>query len=256
MAQRVKKLLKYLNQKLTAASDPVVFSMKKNAPLRQNLLLNALLICFVLPIPFAVHGQTVFIPLNHWVYEYINRMESKGILTHVLADTKPLTRQEVAGYLKKLISLQEQDAVLNSVEADQLAFLRYEFSEELDGASSEAKTYNSRFKKWFTSKSIDKYIPDVLYANGRNFFSYSTEMFKIYWDPIFKRSGLWAEADTLTGQERVFESTNGFTFWGGIGSHFGFLCDIRDTKEWGTRVQRQRGRARFREWLWRSYLSR
>ncbi len=177
-------------------------------------------------------AQTVYVPLAHTIYDYIDRLESAGVVSRALNNTKPMTRAEIGEILRNLI---ERAASLNRIELRQLEYYKLEFYEELAEQLDTDWRYRSRLRKLVKSKTLDAVLPDALYANERNFLSYSSRHFSIFWDPLFKRSVLRAQADTLDGAERVNESTNGFVFWGFLGAHAGFFCDIRDTKEWGSR---------------------
>jgi len=163
-------------------------------------------------------------------------METRHLIDGVLNGTRPISRQEMAGYLAQMIESTPAELVLNPVEAEQLEFLKIEFFEELavllPEFKAEQQTRLARFKKL---PLIDPLLPDFLYRNNRNFLSYQHEAFQCFIDPILYRDALFAEADTLTATERVYQDMNGFTFWGQLGSHLGFFFDARDTKEWGTR---------------------
>jgi hypothetical protein len=177
------------------------------------------------------YAQTVYVNSSHWIYQFLERMETKRLLDFPLLNTKPFTRTEIVSHL---VSLENKYEFLDRVEREQLEFLRFEFREEFQrlGQSSD---YDSRWNKLVRQNRIDPWLPDQLYLNGRNLFSYSSGPLKLYWDPVIARNRLYADADTLADSERVFEDTNGFVLWGSIGNHLGFYTDVRDTKEWGTR---------------------
>ncbi|MBN2412754.1 hypothetical protein JXQ31_13785 [candidate division KSB1 bacterium] len=176
------------------------------------------------------YSQTVYVSSEHWVYEYLERLEAKHLLPFVLNSTKPMTRDEIAGLLKSAYQNKEK---LNRVEQDQLQFLLGEFREELVDIYSRRETTLGRITG---SKWIDPVLPDLIYANGRNLLSISSGPLRVNWDPILFRKRLYANADTLSGGERVFEDSNGFVFWGTIGDNVGFYTNVRDTREWGTRL--------------------
>ncbi|MDZ7261427.1 MAG: capsule assembly Wzi family protein [candidate division KSB1 bacterium] len=179
----------------------------------------------------GLHSQSVYVPLNHWVYDFIERWETRKVITGVLNGTKPISRKELAGYLAQIITKVEDGLVLNKVEQEQLDFLKFEFQEELNSFPKPDDTARiARFKKL---KFIDKLLPDFVYKNNRNFISWQAENFNFYLDPILYRDRQYTRANPT---EKVFQSTNGFTFWGNSGNHLGFFFDTRDTREWGTRI--------------------
>jgi hypothetical protein len=191
-------------------------------------------LCFVLLTEVAT-AQTVYFPSNHWVYEYLDRMETKGVLPVVLAGTRPMTRWEIARHIASITDYYSKGGTLSRAEIQQLAFLHDEFREELERLQVKSIAGPSELSKIICQSWIDPWLPNAIYANGRNFLSVSEGPLRAFWDPIFLRRRMYAEADTLSQQERVFEDTNGFSLWGTVGEHLGFVADVRDSKEWGTR---------------------
>ncbi len=187
---------------------------------------------FIALSPLGNIAQTVYVPSDHWVYDFLDRMETKGVLPIVLANTKPLTRQEIAAYVVELL---KDKAALSRTESEQLEFLCHEFAEEIAQKTSFHQKNPSRLSRLVRHKWIDPWLPDAVYANGKNFLSMTSGPLKAYWDPVFLRSGMNAHSDTLTQTEKVYQAANGFVLWGTIGNHLGFLSNVRDTKEWGTR---------------------
>lgn len=218
----------------------MIFSIKKktvkNNTVRFFANPSAILIAFffIAINPLGSIAQTVYVPSNHWVYDFLDRMETKGIVPSVLASTKPLTRQEIAAYL---VEIEKSGAALSRVENEQYAFLCREFAEEMtQKGSSRRQTKIPRLSQLTHHKWIDPWLPDEIYANGRNFLSMTSGPLKAYWDPVFLRSAMTAQADTLPQTDQVFQAANGFVLWGIVGKHLGFYSNVRDTKEWGTRT--------------------
>lgn len=155
--------------------------------------------------------------------------------------TRPLTRQEMAGYLALLIQkIQSGTEQLNSVESEQLDFLKIEFQEELAMLLPDFAPNPGRISRLKKKRFIDPVLSDFLYRNNRNFLNFAHDQFRIYIDPILYRDAKFAMADTLAANERVYQDANGFTFWGALGDHLGFYFDARDTKEWGSRTYSSR----------------
>ncbi len=199
------------------------------------------LACFVLgvlPVLFASHpvAQTVYYPSSHWVYDFLDRMETKGVLPVLLAGTKPMTRSEIAQHLATISQFYQQGGKLSRAEVEQLEFLHGEFREELERLQAKTADRTSELSRIIRHRWIDPWLPNLIYANGRNFFSIASGPLRAHWDPIFLRQRAYAKADTLDSQERVFTDANGFVLWGTLGDHLGFITDVRDTKEWGTRL--------------------
>lgn len=82
--------------------------------------------------------QTLFLPWDHWAYEYMGFLAGKGLLTNYPSDyireeKKILTRYELALYLKNLITdLKEKPEIVLTLEQEQVLMeLLKEFNEEL-----------------------------------------------------------------------------------------------------------------------------
>jgi hypothetical protein len=174
-------------------------------------------------------AQTIYIPLQHRVYDYLDRMEARGILQRVLSSTRPITRSEASHYLATVVEHKDE---LSQTDQQLLDYFCVEFREELKNV---LKTKSTDFEKITRSTWIDPWLPDVIYANGRNFLSATSDPLSVYLDPVFLRKYMRAKADSLRRTEKVDESTNGIVLWGTVGDYFGFYSDVRDTKESGTR---------------------
>lgn len=186
----------------------------------------------LLAVTSSALGQSVYVPLNHWAYDFVERMEAKGVVRGVLDGTRPYSRREMAGYLVQVERYAEKGGRLNRVEVDQLEYLRFEFREEFEeltgknGHSYESDMTRLRNSRW---------VPDFLYRNGRNLLSWERDDFTIHIDPILYRDFAFANPDTVPHTDRLFRSTGGFTFWGKLGKSLGFYFNTRDTREWGSR---------------------
>lgn len=180
----------------------------------------------------ATHAmaQTVYLPVNHWAYEFLERLETQRILPIVLSGTKPLTRRDLAGYLAPLYDSDSLQLRLSRVQRQQLSWLAVELQEEL----AQIKPGKTDLDHLVRHKWIDPWLPDFVYANGRNFSSVFSSPFSINIDPILKRQRSWTTADSMSGTEKVFENGQGMKLWGSVGK-FGFAIDVRDHQEWGTR---------------------
>ncbi len=177
-----------------------------------------------------IHPQTTYVPLNHWVYDYLERLEIKHIFQGVLNATKPLSRREIAQYLAKAHQRFDQ---LTKIEEDQLDFLTIEFKEELAGLIEHSTPYQTRIHQIRNHKYVRKVLPKIVYQNDRNFLSWREDQFQAFFDPILYRHRTYANPDSLDDTERVFQSSNGMRIWGNLGDYLGFFIDIRDSRERG-----------------------
>jgi len=212
------------------------FKNKKNS----LKIVLALLILFS-ALASGLRAQSVYVPLNHWSYGFVDRLETKGVLTGILNSTKPYSREEMAAYLLQVQEKTRGGDLLNSVELRQLDFLRFEFQEEfrlLGGLNGHTTT--TKIQKLKDQTFVGRAFPDFVYKNYRNLINIQKDEFKVFIDPVFYQRFLYANPDSLNRTERVFERTHGFRLWGQLGTHLGFFFDFRDTKEWGTRTYPER----------------
>ncbi len=189
----------------------------------------------VLSCSASLFAQSVYVPLNHWAYDFIERLETKGLITGVLNGSKPYSREEMANYLLQAEQKIQQGYPINRVEYDQLQFLKFEFKEEFEKLSGrDGFEYKSRIEKFKESRPFGKIFPKFLYRNGRNLFYIEKDQFRIFIDPVFFHDWQYADVDTVQGTEKVLKRGHGLTFWGNLGNYLAFFFDSRDTKEWGS----------------------
>ena len=191
-----------------------------------------MLIVFLLS---PVKAKSVYVPINHWVYDYLERMEAKRVVKGLHNSTKPMTREAIVGYLAQIDSYIKAGEMLNDVEIQQYKFLVKEFEEEFKETGLEGSgEYRSRLTRIKDDTFLHRIIPDFIYGNGRDFFSYSYKDFSVYFDPILRRGYVYEDTDSLSGSYRSHKFTNGVKLWGRIGDYVAFYIDARDNKEWGT----------------------
>lgn len=179
-------------------------------------------------------ARTVYVPPAHWVYEFLERLETQRILPIVLSGTKPMTRNEIAEHLFPLYSSDSLRQRLSRVQRQQLDWLRVEFREELDRLGCQTISKETSWQRLTQHKWLRPWLPAQIYQNGRNMLSVKSDPFTLFLDPILKRQRTWTGADSLAQTEKVFENGNGWRLWGTVGS-FGFWVDVRDHQQWGTR---------------------
>ncbi len=179
-------------------------------------------------------SQTVEVAPGHWSYQLLDRLRTRGLVEVGLTGSRPLTRKTLAKVL--LTAYKSHHSKLDRSERQALEFLFFEFSEEIERLDrsnhvpEEIKRQQQKQEKWLG------WLPDPLYTNSRNVLNLESGELHFFFDPIFYRDGLFNDTDTLARQDRVFQNTGGFTFWGTLGRHLGFYLNSRDTKEHGTRA--------------------
>ena len=95
----------------------------------------------------VVSSQTSNVPLGHWVYDFIERMETKRIFSDVKPRTRPMTRQDVAQFLVHADSARDS---LSVVELDILDQLLGEFHDALmeRKISAQSRYHEKHLLRW------------------------------------------------------------------------------------------------------------
>ncbi len=96
-------------------------------------MLVLLAITILLGVSSAMFAASVVnVPLNHWVYRFMDRLQAKGILGEYLSNSKPYSRGEVAEMIRQTSLLLEDGGVkLTNIDVELLEELKKEFSDEL-----------------------------------------------------------------------------------------------------------------------------
>ena len=171
--------------------------------------------------------------MNHWVYDFLDRLQTKRLITELLPGTKPYTRSQIAKYLSPLMKNLNGQTDLNSTELDQLNYLKLEFKEELSVLGIDVSKASDNRLEYLRYKSfLRKLLPDFILKNRRNAFSVTKKDLRLNGDFVlfyqhnpnfydFKKDR------TLRREKR------GITLWGGWGTKIKFYFDFRDATEWG-----------------------
>ncbi len=80
----------------------------------------------------TLQSQSVNLPLDHWAYQFLERMETRGILTKLRIDSRPFTRMKMARCVQEIDTYaKNHPEALSKVEKDMLERLKGEFWDEL-----------------------------------------------------------------------------------------------------------------------------
>ena len=80
----------------------------------------------------CVYASPVNVPLEHWSYHFIERLQAKGILRDYLSNIKPYSRDEMADMIVHISSLLENGKTdLSKAEKDQLELIKSYLAPEL-----------------------------------------------------------------------------------------------------------------------------
>ena len=156
-------------------------------------------------------AQTVFVPLENDVYEFLDRMSLKAII-NIDNEVLPFSRKYISGKLSEIEQKSNSPKLLLSeIDKEELEFYRQEFFYEITSDLDTIKsTYNER---WFL-------------------YSYSDSLFNLKLSPI-AGYGISVTND-LSGHTRWI----GASAFGNYSDWFGFSFDIRDKGEFGNNIDK------------------
>jgi hypothetical protein len=106
-----------------------------------NRILFRSIILFVV-MRFIVHGQSVYVPVQHEVYDFLKRMEAHQLLVDYKDAAKPLSRIQIAS---ALLTLEKHVDEMTRVERETYEFLKTEFNYEMLKISGDAEPSESRW---------------------------------------------------------------------------------------------------------------
>ncbi|HGJ64150.1 TPA: hypothetical protein ENS27_02030, partial [bacterium] len=92
------------------------------------------IILFFIVIIFTsnISATPISVPMDHWSYQFIERLQAKGILKEYLSNTKPYTRDEVADMIFYTSNMLDEGKIrLSKIQKEQLEELKREFAQEL-----------------------------------------------------------------------------------------------------------------------------
>ncbi len=165
--------------------------------------------------PRCLHGQTVQVPLKHWIYDFIERMEIRGISRQITTQSYPLTRSEIAMILAEIDSKAD---ILSSVELAQFEQLKGEFGEELatSGIRSNPRWKERHLMTWHEDESHAK----VDFDFGQKF--------------DVRRGDQYRET------ERISQTTMGGIIRGALGKYLNFYIHAQNRLDRGTDITEER----------------
>ncbi len=154
------------------------------------------LILLIIFLPLPLLAQSPFLPLSHPAYDFLDRMETLGLLDHSLLGSKPITRARVAKLLEEVRERTAPQAdfmrrgrpSLSQVDRDLLATLRWEFAHDaqragMDTPPADHPQGRSRWGKLNDDMTRKGWFTQSFYRNGLNFYSFESHDFDAYADP-------------------------------------------------------------------------
>lgn len=159
-----------------------------------------------------VKSQSVFIPIENGVYEFLERMDIKGIIK-INDEARPFSRKYVA---EKLIEVEENlintKAVFSKVDINELEFYKAEYFFERNQINDFSQS-SSKNERWFL-------------------YSYSDSLFNLKVSPVVGYA--ISATNDFTGHTRWI----GASTFGTYSNWFGFSFDLRDKGEFGDNIDK------------------
>ncbi len=131
------------------------------------LTLLILAILLVAPFP-AFPSSLVNVPLDHWSYHFIERLQAKGMLGEYLSSSKPFQRGEMAEMIAQTSRLLENEKIcLTDVEVELLGEMKKEFAQELAGLGIPGIQEYRRLLDWTDGERM--LVADIGFAQDGSF---------------------------------------------------------------------------------------
>jgi hypothetical protein len=192
-----------------------------------RLYRNLSVVAVLLVLAVIAFAQEPIVPLDHPVYRFLRRMETKGIITGYFGNSLPLDRGQVCELLQQVNASGVNDR-LRGVDCSWLRYFRQEFwecewgkSEAADSVHGWRMVKDTGFLKWLRVGNFWEHSHDWFWGGGDDYA----------WaiNPVLRFDGV--EDDRY--DDTVLRRTSGITIRGVWRWHVGAFFQFRDTKEWG-----------------------
>lgn len=173
-----------------------------------RLFLTIIILAIAFGIGFAF-ASPLNMPLDHWSYHFIERLQAKGVLGNFLSSSKPYSRDEVADMVSHISTLMEDGAArLSKVEKDQLEILKRELASEMAERGLSSKPEYRHLVDW--SDSENRIVTEVALSQsaaikrGTEDYHAIHSGFQVYfWGKL--RNELFFYSDTWAGYKETAE---------------------------------------------------
>ncbi|MCH8954895.1 hypothetical protein IIA28_06180, partial [candidate division KSB1 bacterium] len=114
--------------------------------LKSTKIIASLLLVFLF-LPSGIQSQSANLPLDHWAYAFLERLELKGLYISEDFDTKPYSREAISEIILQIDEKVKQDSSkISVVEWDLLEQLKGEFHENLKKIQPEVEIRNKEYE--------------------------------------------------------------------------------------------------------------
>lgn len=172
-------------------------------------------------------GAAPYLPVDHMVYDFLERMETLGIIPLSRLGIRPTTRTYAARLLAEVYKMRER---LSRIDREELEYILDEFRHDLPTCFRLESPENHR-----PLPRLPKFL-NFLYYNRQNLYSSVSENHTLFLDPVIVRSTTRRDSSNNPEENEVNVAGNGFVIRGTVGEHVGYFVDVRDSQEWGSRT--------------------
>lgn len=180
-------------------------------------------------------AQSVFVPLNHRLYQFLERMGNKKLAGITPPGAMPISRKKTLNFLLKIRNNDEKLSVLTDLEKRELDYLIFQFRDEL---KKNHENFDSRIEHLKKLPYFVNLLPKWFYGNNQNLIFYQDGDFYFALDPIFRFRALRSNSDSSETQFAKNHFTNGLRAYGRLNQYVSFYFNFRDNKEWGSQKYR------------------
>jgi hypothetical protein len=113
-----------------------------------------LVLAFLLVLQEHVVSQSVNVPLEHWAYDFLKRLEARGACRSLYLRTLPMSRQQLAAILAQIErSDAQKTGMLSRAERDRFEQLKGEFHEEIAELNLKSQMQYQEIHLWQWSEN-------------------------------------------------------------------------------------------------------
>lgn len=166
-----------------------------------------LLFVFFLFANFSLKAQSVDLDNNHWIYDFLTKMEVRGLFNKFDAGMKPYSRQEIANLLYQIHQKSAANpTLLSKAEKGLLEQFKGEFYDELAAKNIEIQ-----------SRYYERH--PIRWKEGEN---------RLYLDFYFRENLGLMTGDQYPKSDYRTEMTLGGILRGDLGKNFSFFVDVQN----------------------------
>ena len=159
--------------------------------------------------------QSVNLPLEHWSYQFLDRLETKGLFKEMSERSLPMSRMDIARILSQVEATDKKGVIkLTNSERDRFEQLKGEFHEELEKLAIQ---FDQRYRE-------------------RHLFTWSEQENSIHADFDFGFNLDVRRGDQYSATERTSHTTLGGILRGNFKKSLGFHIFVRNTIHRGVEI--------------------